>query len=586
MKRAPRAWPAPLAAIALAVLLVLAAPACALSLLSHRGRWITDAQGRVVILHGMQIDRFEPQAPVNYLDISRANVRFLGQEGFNLARVSMSFEGVEPKPGYFDQSYVRQYLRLDHWLGAAGVYDLLDLQQGQYSPEFDGNGFPDWMAITGGSPNAARPFPQGYFTDPAENAAWDSFWANARSAGGTGLQALYGAGLARLASEYASSGALLGIDLLNEPWPGSRWESCASPQGCPAGGFDQSALTGFYRRVIPTVRGADPRHLVVYEPNLLFNSGASTQIGRLPDADALFAFHNYCLGAEPGLPQGDPFGNCSTEEQVVLQNADAQAARSGDALLEDEWGATSNIALLERMTAEADAHMVGWSYWSLEDCCQNPGAVLAYGSRPVSSAGNLRKAVLEALVRPYPQAIAGTPTSWSYDSASHTFHLSYSTVRAGGGRFRTGTATVVELPALDYPTGYQVTAHGARVISAPDADPLLLATRGRGNVSIAVAPAMHHPAPAARPVPTDCSRARAQIVVLPLGARHALVFLDGRRAYGAALHLRRKAHPKGIRERLPTGLADGSLVVVRYRTASGRRRQLSRRISGCRPIGL
>src|SRR5690349_7451366 len=93
--------------MALLVAAGLAAPASALPVLSHHGRWLTDDEGRVVVLHGLQIDKFRPTEPVEYLDLAPANVRFLAAQGFNLARVSLAYAGVEPRPGHFDDAYLR-----------------------------------------------------------------------------------------------------------------------------------------------------------------------------------------------------------------------------------------------------------------------------------------------------------------------------------------------------------------------------------------------------------------------------------------------------------------------------------------------
>src|ERR1700752_1314995 len=84
-----------------------------LPLLSHHGRWLTDPRGRVVVLHGVQIDHWEPSAPVNVIDLSPANVQFIAAMGFNLARVSMTYSGVAPTPGSFDQSYVNSFVSFD-----------------------------------------------------------------------------------------------------------------------------------------------------------------------------------------------------------------------------------------------------------------------------------------------------------------------------------------------------------------------------------------------------------------------------------------------------------------------------------------
>ena len=85
--------------------------------------------------------------------------------------------------------------------------------------------------------------------------------------------------------------------------------------------------------------------------------------------------------------------------------------------------------------------------------------------------------VLHALVRPYPQIIAGTPEGWSFDPDTKSFDLEYSTRRAaGGGRLPAGSQTVVYMPPLQYPTGYAVAVSGGHVVSAPRASTLIIAS--------------------------------------------------------------------------------------------------------------
>ncbi|HUY64691.1 MAG TPA: cellulase family glycosylhydrolase [Acidimicrobiales bacterium] len=458
------------------------ADASGLPLLSHHGRWLTDPQGRVVILHGLQIDHWETGAPVNVIDLSPQNVSFMATMGFNLARVSMTYSGVAPVPGSFDQLYVDDFVAFDHELASNGIYDLLDMMQGEYSQAVGGWGFPNWMTMTNGVPNTETPFPNGYEENPAEYTAWDNFWANTADSDKVGLQQDYAAGLHAIAGQFADAPALLGIEILNEPWPGASWPTCANPAGCPA--FDQ-ALTSFYRRAVPAIRSADPNHLVVYEPNIFFDFGSATRLGNIGDPNALFAFHNYCLSTASPVTISDPLQLCGVDEHVVLTQANLRATTSGDGLLMDEWGNTTDTTVLNRMAAESDADMMGWSYWAYEDCCGSAAAVLQHGTEPPAAPGNLNASVLDALVRPYPQAIAGTPTDWSFNPTSKVFHLDFTTKRIAGGSFPIGVVTKVEVPALQYPGGYSVSVTGARVMSAPDAPALLLAT-DRGATAVRV----------------------------------------------------------------------------------------------------
>ncbi|HYY23139.1 MAG TPA: hypothetical protein VE780_14800, partial [Thermoleophilaceae bacterium] len=81
---------------------------------------------------------------------------------------------------------------------------------------------------------------------PALIRAFDRFWANSPGPGGVGLQDRLAAAWRHVAARFSSERRLVGYDLLNEPWPGSAWPTCAHPLGCPP--FDRGPLTMFYRR--------------------------------------------------------------------------------------------------------------------------------------------------------------------------------------------------------------------------------------------------------------------------------------------------------------------------------------------------
>jgi endoglycosylceramidase len=106
---------------------------------------------------------------------------------------------------------------------------------------------------------------------------------------------------------------------------------------------------------------------------------------------------------------------------------------------------------------------------------------------------NVAVRTLDALARPYPLAVAGTPRAFGFNARKGTFHLSYSTVRAGARkRFRAGSCSAMVLPGVQYPHGYAVRAKGARVISRRGSGVLELASRrGAKRVSVKVTPTKH-----------------------------------------------------------------------------------------------
>jgi endoglycosylceramidase len=280
---------------------------------------------------------------------------------------------------------------------------------------------------------------------------------------------------------FAGRSGLLGYDVINEPWPGSAWQSCANPAGCPPGGFDDSGLDPMYAKVIPAIRTADRRHLVIYEPNLLFDYGSDTQVDAPGDSRAVFGFHNYCLSAVfPGVPT-EVSSQCGTDENLVFGDAEGFAERTGDGLLMGEWGGASGPADIERITAAADRHLMPWMFWAY-------GRVIPDPKQPPKPP-NLDPVLLDLLVRPYPQAVAGTPLSYFYDPDAARFELHYSTTGPTGQTFegRHSALTRVFIPRLHFGKRYDIEVSGARVVRSKRSQRLRLrARRGAHEVSVTV----------------------------------------------------------------------------------------------------
>ena len=488
-----------MAGIAVAALvLLLAAPSVAApprpaEPLTHAGRWITDAKGRVMMLHGAAVvvggsfDPGKPDRTAAQVGFRRADAKLLAAQGFNVVRLGMFFRGFSPSPGIYDIGYLRSFRRTQRLLAHEGIFTLLDFHQDQLGPPFRGRGFPDWFIDDGGLPNPELAFPLGYFANPALNRAYDNIWANAPDPQGVGLIDRFAEGWARVARGFVSSPRLLGYDIFNEPWPGTSWATCANPLGCLPGGFDQTALTDFSNLVIAAIREEDSDHLAFYEPNLLFDVGAATQHGRVDDANAGFSFHNYCLGAAPGLPAiPDPIGACEDiGETLVFENAETHSRATGAALILTEFGDTADPAIHERVAGLADRYMVSWTDWAYMG---STGQIKVDDAKPPRP-GNLRTDRLDAVTRAYPRLISGTPERFSYDEDAPRFELVYSP-----GRFRPGSLTEVWVPRSDFPRGYRVSASGAEVRSRPNAQRLLLALcPGAERVELLVAPGRSRP---------------------------------------------------------------------------------------------
>jgi endoglycosylceramidase len=440
--------------------------------LGHSGRWITDGNGRVVVLHGLNmVYKRAPYAP-DAIGFGDDDAAFLASEGYNTVRLGLIYKAIEPNPGQYDEAYLDRIQNTVNTLGRHGIVSLLDFHQDLYNEKFQGEGFPDWAVQDDGAPNPENGFPGNYLSNPALNRAFDHFWANDPGPGGVGLQDRYAAAWRHVADRFKDNRYVLGYDLLNEPWPGTTWVQCANTAGCPE--FD-AKLSDFVQRVRTAIRTVDPSTLVFYEPNVLFNNGADTNLANFGDKNAAMSWHDYCLTANEG---GGGYGpECQQSDSMVFDNADKRSASTGDALLLTEFGATDDRGSLLGPLQLADQHMMSWQEWHYCGCDDptttgsgDTQAIVLDPAKPPSG-DNLKTTTLDVLSRPYPRLIAGRPDSWSFDPDTHQFTFGYDARQRidGTGPFGFGIQSEVVMPERQYPHGYAPDVRGGAILSAPGA---------------------------------------------------------------------------------------------------------------------
>lgn len=442
--------------------------------LGHEGRWITDAQGRVVFIHAVNMVYKRPPYYPQATGFGADDAAFLHRHGFNAVRLGVIYAGVEPTPGSYDDAYLNHIANTQSTLARHGVFSLLDFHQDLYNEKFQGEGWPDWAVQDDGLPNPQNGFPTNYLTNPALQAAFDHFWANDPGPGGVGLTRRYAAAWRHVARRFRGAPGVLGYDLLNEPWPGTVWQPCVNPEGCPA--FDTGPLAAMTRMATKAIRRVDRGHLVWQEPNVIFNFGPQTHLPKI-GSNSGFSFHDYCL--DNSAP------DCPTSESMVFDNADDEAKQTDRALMLTEFGATTDKARIEHIVSLADGHMVSWMWWAYCGCddptTSGPGDVQAIVKDPHKPprGSNVIRSKLDLLERPYPQAVAGTPIDFGYDPDTGVFHLDYRAKTPAGEVVPQSMKTRVYVPRSRYPDGYSATSRGASMAQG-SRSPYLKLTRHPG----------------------------------------------------------------------------------------------------------
>jgi endoglycosylceramidase len=457
--------------------------------LTHNGRWLTAADRRVVIFHGINLAEKVPPYTVQTQGFTEQDAAMLAREGFSSVRLGIFYAGLEPSPGVFDDTQLAADVQLIGWLYKYGITTRVNFQQELYANMFGGVGFPDWSADTDGvAPgdyDVGGPYPLNLIEDgllsPAVKNTWDNLYANTAYPDSVGLEDRYAQAWIHVVNYLKNTPGLIAYDMLNEPSTGN----------IPPGAAEQTQINPFYKTIVAAIRSVDPVHQLDYEPFVLDAVGVGTSgVSAGSDPNKSLTFHFY-PATDDGLAQTAP-------ASILLEIANADA--NEDAVELTEFGATDDLTQIQDIVNACDAELTPWLYWAFwaEEPLGNPAtpnslpAVPAEGivydptQPPVES--NLQAAKLDVLDRPYPFLISGTPTAWNLNTSTNVFTLSYSTAPVSGGS-PLSDPTVVIVPVRLYPSGYTASVTGATVTSQPNSNALTLAAdSGATTVSLTVTP--------------------------------------------------------------------------------------------------
>jgi endoglycosylceramidase len=436
--------------------------------------WITNSDGQVVIEHGLNVETLQAGAPFSDQDAA-----FLQENGFNSVRVFVDWAQIEPQPGVFDTSYldtVQQTVQTlaSHDISTTITFDAYGDNKGVLDE-------PTWAIVgTSGTPGPPLPFPLNVFFDPTTNQAWDSFWANADAPNGAGLENDYSQMLEYVAN-YLKGDSMVNYDIMNEPSPGSGLLSTLL--GSPF--FESQQLTPFYDEAANAIRAVDPTTPILYEPNVLFDTGeVPIHLGTVDAPGTALSFHAYC--------EFQISGSCLPDVDSMVSNADAYAKAQDIPALLTEFGGTNSLPeitqnLVSAPLTAADQHNIGWDEFPFSGTANN-GQSLVYNPELPPTGDNVNAADLQTLAEPYPQVISGTPGSYSFENG--VFHFTYSTEMANGtGNFAAGSQTTISVPQVEFPNGYTVSVTGGEVVSAPNASELIIESNsGASTISVTVTP--------------------------------------------------------------------------------------------------
>lgn len=427
------------------------------------GMRFVDEHGRERVFHGINVVCKDRSRGYVYRLDRPTLERFRGM-GFNLVRLGVIWDGVEPEPGVYNQEYLAELEEQVRVYADYGIYVLLDMHQDLYGVRY-ADGAPEWATVTDGLPEPEKTavWSDGYMS-PAVQRAFDHFWANDPAPDGVGLQNHFAGCWRVLAERFKDRPEVLGYDLINEPFPGSiaaeiyktlltsfsRLETKVA--GEPSKSleelmemyedvrarvealrllddealykklvstvepyvkrFETEHLMPFYRRVARAVRSATQRGVILMEDCYFCNAGVPSSIVKLTVDGAqeplqAFAPHVYDLVIDTPY-----YATHASEKRVkvIVESRRRTQKRLNMPVLVGEWGAFGSHRGIgkhcEFLLNTFDELRWSWSYWAWHEGFADTEAA-------------------EYLARPYPAAVAGELIAYRYDRERGMFSMEW-----------------------------------------------------------------------------------------------------------------------------------------------------------------
>jgi len=345
------------------------------------GRTFIDNRGNVIIPHGINMVCKDKSR--GYIgDYKKEDFVFLKEKGFNIIRLGIFWDGIEPEPGVYDDEYLGSLDNIIALAGEQGIAVYLDMHQDLYGIVFE-DGAPEWATITDGEEHIRTElWSESYLISPAVQHAFDNFWNNAPAPDGTGLQNHYANAWKHIAERYADNPFVFGYDIMNEPFPGSSGARVGEIVMSVIGNgteeelavlnnpeelmklilpieeitaeFEENTLLPFYNRVAQAIRSADPDSLIMFESNYFANAGIPSHVDLLKDADGniipnqAYVPHGYDILVDTeGYETG---GNDRVD--IIFASLGATIERLNLPTLIGEWGCYPNASDAQLSQAE------------------------------------------------------------------------------------------------------------------------------------------------------------------------------------------------------------------------------------------
>lgn len=431
------------------------------------GQKFIDSEGRQRIFNGMNFcDKgyYDPESPrkIYTVDFNEDLIKNISEMGFNIIRLGLTWDAVEPEPRKYDEEYLDKIQKVADLCAKYGVYFYLDMHQDLYGGTIDtpADGAPAWACLTDGAKFQPTRFvwAEGYFWGKAIHNCFDNFWAN-KEYKGIPLQTYYCDMWKHVAERFKDHPALFGFDLMNEPFPGSDggkvfrkliagvaktiltdkrckklWMlkqlvtgnviRCLEPFSDPSlfrkatsGGdalikkFDTGHYSQFINKAAKAVREVTDNGIIMMENSYYSNLGIpystpAVNYDGKREEKLCFAPHAYDLMVDTPAykyASNSRVGSIFDEHRRSQQRLDVP-------LLVGEWGGTSEgtdwLFHINYLLDKFDGYHWGQTYWAYYD-------------------GLLNDPIMTSLHKTSPVAVCGEIKTYGIDRENNIFTLTY-----------------------------------------------------------------------------------------------------------------------------------------------------------------
>lgn len=449
--------------------------------LSSEGGTLKDAAGREVLLRGVNAggrSKLDPFFPFPFAESGRQEqagappfaeaaahyASRLASWGINVVRLPFTWEALEPSRGTYDATFLGRYQELAAAFGVEGIRVIVDAHQDVFARPYCGDGFPIWACPepVPEPPSDCSGWFMGYLGgDQAMAAAFDRFWANE-----DGLMDAFEAMWRHMAASLWNVDAVIGFEILNEPYQGSANER----------EWAREVLVPFYERIAGAIREAAPGALVFFDATGLSATTTTTALSRPAGEGLVFAPHYYAVSA---FVEG--FWH---DEDAIHEDLSRWAHKRAEwdmPVLVGEFGIKPGAEDADqylRFVYEAlDAHLLHSAQWEVSTTTDDwNGEAMS-----VVDPSGADTALVDVLVRPYPRAVAGTLRAFSFDADTGEATLEYDAHPQG--------ITEVAVPLRRYPAGVSVRLRGVSGCAADLGEGLVVVRAGEvGQATLTIRP--------------------------------------------------------------------------------------------------